>query len=85
MACSKDGKDTPMTARLARTIVHENDDELGYWIEVNRHSMFAGFRQKSAAVTLLFQELAALPQVAKGRFRRDRQHARVWTAWRLVT
>jgi hypothetical protein len=52
-----------MTARHAR-IVDENYDELGYWIEVNRNSMFAGLRQKSAAVALLFQALAALPQVA---------------------
>jgi hypothetical protein len=60
-----------MTARHAR-IVDENYDELGYWIEVNRNSMFAGLRQKSAAVALLFQTLAALPQVAKGGYCRGR-------------
>jgi hypothetical protein len=54
-----------MTAQHAR-IVRENDDELGYWIEVNRDSMFAGLRQKLAAVALLFQALAAFPEVAKG-------------------
>jgi hypothetical protein len=61
-----------MTARHARKIVRENDDELGYWIEVNRDSMFAGLRQKSAAVALLVQALAALPQVAKSGYRRGR-------------
>jgi hypothetical protein len=64
-----------MTAPRARTIVRENDDELGYWIEVNRESMFAGLGQKLAAVALLFQALAAFPQVAKGGYRRGRQHA----------
>jgi hypothetical protein len=62
-----------MTARHAR-IGHENDDELGYWIEVNPHSMFAGLRQKSAAVALLFQALAAFPQVVKGGYRRGPQY-----------
>lgn len=54
-----------MTAQHARTIVRDNADELGYWIEVNRDSIFAGLRQKSAAVVLLFQALAAFPEVAK--------------------
>ena len=62
-----------MTAHHACTIVRENDDELKYWIEVNRDSIFAGLRQKSAAVVLLFQALAAFPRSRKDGYRRGRR------------
>jgi hypothetical protein len=65
-----------MTARHARTIMRETPDELGYWREAvpaeRGVSMFAGLRQKLAAVALLFQVFAAFPQIAKAGYRRGR-------------